>query len=132
MTPAQFSKLCYEIGIDELHPRILDGWQWMALGSLRVLVTAKRGKYPDDPALGQTVDEHLFHAKNHSYEAWYGVGEFAEGDELLGGHADDDGLPHMDHCAARVALAHARLAVVSGDTMRPEPPTEPSVFEDGE
>ena len=126
MTPAQFSKLCYEIGIDDLHPQILDGWQRMTLGALKVLVTAKRGKYPDDPALGQHLEVHLLHGYQHMDEAY----ECATGDFICGIWKDDDGLPHMDHCAARVALAHARIAVVNGDTMMFEPPTELSVFED--
>jgi hypothetical protein len=111
VTPAQFSKLCYEIGIDDLHPQILDGWQRMALGSLKVLVTAKRGKYPDDPALGMPAEQHLMHADDHARSAYH----FTDDDAHYPGYLDDDGLPHMDHCTARVALAHARLAVVSGD-----------------
>lgn len=83
----------YEI----LHPEIQRGLVEMAKGACAVLVTAKRGKYPDDPALEQDFYEHMRHAKNHATDEWNEVG------------LDDDGHPHMHHCTARVALAISRM-----------------------
>lgn len=62
-----------------LHPEIQRGLVEMVQGACAVLVTAKRGKYPDDPALGQTVDEHLTHAKHHACETWSCFGNADEG-----------------------------------------------------
>jgi hypothetical protein len=89
----------------------------MALGALRVLVTGKRGKYPDDPALGKTVEVHLEHASDHA-----GISAFQTVNDITNAFGiDDDGLPHMDHCTARVALAHARLELLNREKERTEP-----------
>lgn len=105
----------YEI----LHPEIQRGLVEMARGACAVLVTAKRGKYPDDPALQQTVEDHLKHAEQHVASAWWAV----LGDDLACGypsqpntqHIDDDGHQHMHHCTASVALAIARMGRANGD-----------------
>jgi hypothetical protein len=99
-------------GVYELNPDIVAGWVEMCMGALEVLVTAKRGKYPHDPALKQDVECHLQHASVHASEA-----ESASiSDSIRGGYGlsgvDDDGILHIHHATARVALALTRKALV--------------------
>jgi hypothetical protein len=100
-------------GVYELNPDIVAGWVEMCLGALEVLVTAKRGKYPHDPALSQSVYIHLDHAFNHMDIAT----DASDRDELDHKHGkssavDDDGILHIHHATARVALALTRKALV--------------------
>lgn len=98
-------KLAIEHGIHELHPDIARGLVELFMGTLDTLVTAKRGKYPNDPALNQPCETHLDHARDHVREAYY-----EEVGDVLGG-VDDDGLWHGYHCAARLALCLTRASM---------------------
>jgi hypothetical protein len=97
------------LGLYELNPDIVKGLSDMFLGTLEVFVTAKRGKYPNDPALGQTCEYHLEHAEQHAHSA-----NFACYDDDMhdGCSLDDDGLWHGFHETARVSLCLTRKAIV--------------------
>jgi len=95
-----------------LNPDIVGGLVDMCIGALQVLVTAKKGKYPHDPALEQDSLCHLSHALEHMESAY----DACSGDEPVAGHTgvalDDDGIPHYHHATARVALMLTRVAIV--------------------
>jgi hypothetical protein len=102
-------------GLYELNSDIVVGWAEMCLGALDVLVKAKRGRYPTDPALGQTCEEHLEHAEQHAHSA-----NFACYDDDLdnGDSVDDDGILHLHHVTARIALCLTREAIVERDKVK--------------